>query len=239
MAENEECKICLASKADNTPMLNIITIDEYENLTGITLGPRKVKKIYVCKKCARDIKEAREIHNKIITSLEERKTRAQAECGNICALNSEPITDISRHEQSELIANLLRRELESDEQGKEFVCQNCFVKIDNANKTCKKIIESLKDFQCTPQKSATKSEAAGNTPSPKTQKQKELTNETKNNDLPSTTGTTPKTSKPKKATNVSVNNKSSPTTATRKISTNDDDSLEEIVQKVKKLNIKK
>ncbi|XP_065365144.1 uncharacterized protein LOC135958268 [Calliphora vicina] len=194
MAENEECKICIVSKADNTPMLNIITIDEYENLTGITLGPQKVKKIYVCKKCARDIKEARKIHNKIITSLEERKTRAQAECGNICALNSEPITDISRHKPTELIANLIRRELESDEQGKEFVCQNCFVKIDNANKTCKKIIESLKDFQYTPQKSA---------------------NETKNNDLPSTTGTTPKTSKPKKATNVSVNNKSSPTTATR------------------------
>ncbi|XP_065366093.1 uncharacterized protein LOC135959030 isoform X2 [Calliphora vicina] len=150
MAENEECKICLALKADNTPMLNIITIDEYENLTGITLGPRKVKKIYVCNKCARDIIEAREIRNNIITSLEERKTRAQAECGNFCALNNGDITDISRHKPTELIANLIRRELESDEQGKEFVCQNCFVKIDNANKTCKKLIESLKDFQYTP-----------------------------------------------------------------------------------------
>lgn len=73
MAEYEECEICLISKADNIPLLNIITIEQFENLTGIRLGLFKVKKLYICKNCARDIKETRAIRDKIIKSLEERK----------------------------------------------------------------------------------------------------------------------------------------------------------------------
>lgn len=121
---------------------------------------------------------------------------------------------------------MLRRELESEEQGKEFLCNKCFARIDNANKICKKISESVKDFMAarTPQKSAIKSEAAGTTPSLKLE-------EFIDNDLP-TTSTTPKTSKPKNDTNVSVVNISSPNEA---ISSEE----MEVIVKVNKMHIKK
>ncbi|XP_065366083.1 uncharacterized protein LOC135959026 [Calliphora vicina] len=114
-----------------------------------------------------------EIYITILKHLVERRKRTKAECRNLCALNNESVVDISPEEQSVVIAEFLRcKKMVDDEQGKEFVCQKCFDKIKLANNNLKKIKESLKEFIVTK--------------TPKKPKLKNHTNETKNDDEPTT-----------------------------------------------------